>query len=62
MRCKCRNEESKCGDRLFGLVDVEDKSTGTVEGGTNLFPEHLDDPQKTLSLGGIRVAGILIGP
>ena len=27
----------------------------------NLFPEHLNDPQKTLRLGGVWVAGILAG-
>ena len=27
--------------------------------GANLFPEHLDDPQKTLALGRVKVTGIL---
>ena len=61
MCCKSRSEESKCGDRLSGSVDVGDKCTGTVKGCTYVFPEHLDDPQKILSLGGAMVAEILIG-
>ena len=32
-----------------------------VEKDANLFPGHLDDPQKILSLGDVRVAEILIG-
>ena len=39
-------------DRFLRLVDVKDKCR--VEGGRNLFPEHFD-PQKTLSLAGVRV-------
>ena len=61
MRYKCKSDESKCGDPYFKLVDVGDWCTGITEGGTNLFPEHLDDPQKTLSPGGVRVAEILMG-
>jgi len=41
------------------LVDVKDKNI--VEGDANLFPEHLDDPQKTFSLGGARVVDMLMG-
>jgi len=48
-RYKRRSEESKCGDPFSGLVDVVDKRTGTAEGDANLFPEHLDDPQKTIA-------------
>ena len=62
MRDKRKSEECKRGDHLSRLVDMEDKCTGTAEASANLFPEHLDDPQKTLSLGGLRVAEILIGP
>ena len=43
-----------------GLVDVKG-SKHIVEGDTNLFPEHFDDPQKTFSLGGARVVEMLIG-
>ena len=32
------------------------KDKYTVEGGVNLFPEHFDDPQKSLFLEGVRVA------
>lgn len=42
-------------DHFLRLVNVNDKDTRIVEGGANLFPEHLDDPQKTLSLAGVRV-------
>ena len=31
-----------------------------MEGGLNLFPRHLADPQKILSLGGVWMAGLLI--
>ena len=62
MRYKCRSEGCKCGGHLSRLVDAEDRCTRTEEGDEYLFPEHLDDPQKTLSLGGARVAEILIGP
>ena len=61
MRYRCRSDESKCVDPFFWLAGVEDKRTGTVERGANLFPEHLDDPQKTLSLDGVWVAEILMG-
>ena len=40
-------------DHFLRLVDVKDKYT--VEGSANLFPEHFDDPQKTLSLEGVRM-------
>ena len=44
-------------DRFSQLVYVKD----IIElKGANLFPKHLDDPQKTLPLGGVRMAGILI--
>jgi len=35
------------------------KDKRIVEGGANLFPGHLDDPQKTLSPKGLKGAGIL---
>ena len=44
----------------FRLVDIREMYSAGG-GGANLFPEHLDDPQKTFSLGGVRVAGISIG-
>ena len=53
---KCRGDGSKCVDSFSRLVDVKDK----VGEGANLCPEHLDDPQKTLCPGGVRVAVILI--
>ena len=59
MRYKRRTDGSKYVDRSSELVYVQDKRR--VEGGANLFPEHLNDPQKTLSLGGVMVAGISVG-
>ena len=59
MRYKCNSDGSKYVDRFSWLIHVKDKCR--VEGGANLFPEHLDDLQKTLSLRGVRVAGILTG-
>ena len=42
-----------------GLVDMKDKCI--VERGADRFPGQLDDPQKTLSPTGLKVAGILTG-
>ena len=47
--------------RFLELAYVKNKRIIESKGGANLFPEHLDDPQKTLSLRRVRVAGILIG-
>jgi len=58
---KRRSDGSKSVDHFFWLVDVKDKHKFALEGDTSLFPEHLDDPQKTLSLGRIRVVRVLIG-
>lgn len=41
-------------------MSVKDKHA--AEGDVNPFPEHLDDPQNTLSLGGVRVAEKLRSP
>ena len=46
--------------RFSESVDAKGKHIFTLEGNTSLFPEHLDDPQKTLSLGGVRVVEVLI--
>ena len=46
-------------DRFLRLINIKDKNK--VEGGANLFPEHLYDPQNNLFLRGGRVAEILIG-
>ena len=61
MRYKCRSDGSKCGDPFSGLADVEGKRTSRAGGDANLFPEHLGDPQKTLSPGGFMIVEILIG-
>jgi len=42
-----------------GLVDMKDKCI--VERGTNRFPGHLDDPQKTLFPKGPKLGGIITG-
>jgi len=42
---------------FFGLVDMKDN--GRVGVGADLFATHLDDPQKTLFLGGVGVAEML---
>ena len=46
-------------DHFSWLIYVKDRRR--VEGDADLFPEHLEDPQKTLSLGGAMMGGILIG-
>ena len=46
--------------RFSELVYDIVKNKCRVEGGANLFPEHLDDPQNTLSLEGVRVAEVSI--
>lgn len=45
--------------RFSRLVNMKDK--GIVAVGAHLFPEHLDDPQKTLSLQGVKVAEMSAG-
>ena len=59
MRYKSMSDGSNYVDRFSVLVYVKNKCR--VERDANLFPEHLDDVQKTLSLGGVRVAGVLPG-
>ena len=58
MRYKSTSDGSNYVDRFSGLVYAENQCR--VEGGANLFPQHLDE-QNTLSLGGVKVEEISIG-
>ena len=45
--------------RFSGLVN-DGQVSSIVEEDTNLFPEHLDDPQNTRSLGSDKMARVFI--
>jgi len=47
-------------DRFSELVNMKDKRI-VKGGGAHLIPGHLDDPQKTFSPTGLKVAGVLTG-
>ena len=59
VRYKCMSDGSKYVDHFSELVHGEDQRR--VEEGADLFPEHLDDLQNTLRLGGVEVGEILQG-